>query len=78
MDHALDLPLTPLGKGELLWLPGGGDRAVAVFSGRLWVIQEQGPNDTVVAAGESYTLALPGLAVAQALETSVVLVFAAG
>ena len=70
MDTTLPRAATPLRKGALLRLQHARGRAVAVFSGCLWVTQEGDVKDTIVGAGEELTIRKSGRTVITALEAS--------
>lgn len=70
MKTDLSHVLIPLRKSELLRVVDGAGRAVAVFSGTVWVTQEGDLADHVLGAGEVFTLDRGGLALVAALEDS--------
>ena len=75
MNTDLKMALTHLSRGELLQLPRGRGKGVAVFDGHVWVTQDSDPEDHVLGAGESFALDRPGLAIVQALSDASLLVF---
>lgn len=74
MDTNLEHSLTNLPEGSLLRIDGGQGQAVAVFSGLVWITQDNDTRDVILQDGESFTLDRPGLAIVQALHDSSVLV----
>lgn len=75
MAHTQDLSLTPLARRALLALPQGAGRAVAVFSGRVWITEAGDLEDKVLGPGDSLVLKGPGLAVVEALHDSRLMLF---
>ncbi|MCW5632748.1 MAG: DUF2917 domain-containing protein [Rubrivivax sp.] len=75
MAHTQDLSLTPLARRALLALPQGAGRAVAVFSGRVWVTEAGDMEDKVLGPGDSVVLKGTGLAVVEALHDSRIMLF---
>lgn len=54
-----------LARGEYLPVRGGG-RTVHAHAGRVWITEENSASDVVLEAGQSFALALPGLAIVEA------------
>lgn len=75
MDTTLPRAATPLRKGALLRLQHARGRAVAVFSGCLWVTQEGDLQDVTLGAGDSFSFDRDGLTMAQALEDTSLILF---
>lgn len=78
MTNPHDLDLTPLARRALLPLQGGTGLAVGVFSGSVWITEENGPDDHVLQAGESMVLRRPGLALVEGLQDSQLILFESG
>ena len=74
MNTELRQPLTELAQGRTLAVHNGRGRAIVVFSGQVWVTQDDDLRDTFVGAGESFQLDRDGLALATALDDSRLLV----
>ena len=77
MNTELRQPLTELAQGRTLAVRNGRGRAIVVFSGQVWVTQDDDLRDTFVAAGESFQLDRDGLALATALDDSRLMVLSA-
>ena len=77
MNTELRQPLTELAQGRTLAVRNGRGRAIVVFSGQVWVTQDDDLRDTFVAAGESFQLDRDGLALATALDDSRLMVLTA-
>jgi hypothetical protein len=75
MDLQFDEALTRLAPGALLRIRGGKGQVVAVFDGEVWITQDNDLRDAVIGSGESFLLDRPGLALAQALRPTKLLVF---
>jgi hypothetical protein len=76
MGSHLERALTRLPKDAVLHLDAGAGEAVVVFHGRVWITQDGDARDVVLGPGESFTLDRPGVALAQALRDSSLLVVA--
>jgi hypothetical protein len=77
MNAELRQPLTELARGRTLAVRDGRGRAIVVFSGQVWVTQDDDLRDTFVGAGESFQLDRNGLALATALDDSRLMVLSA-
>ena len=77
MNTELRQPLTELAQGRTLAVRNGRGRAIVVFSGQVWVTQDDDLRDTFVAAGESLQLDRDGLALATAMDDSRLMVLTA-
>jgi hypothetical protein len=55
-----------LSRGETVPVRDGLGRTVRAHSGRVWITEENGGRDVVLAPGESFQLAHSGLAVVEA------------
>jgi hypothetical protein len=76
MGSHLEQALTRLPKDAILHIDAGAGQVVIVVHGWVWITQEDDPRDVVLGPGESFTLDRPGLALAQALRDSSLLVVA--
>lgn len=76
MGSHLERALTRLPKDAILRLDAGAGEAVIVFHGWVWITQDGDARDVVLGPGESFTLDRPGVALAQALRDSSLLVVA--
>jgi hypothetical protein len=76
MGSHLEQALARLPKDAILHIDAGAGQAVVVVHGWVWITQEDDPRDVVLGPGESFTLDRPGLALAQALRDSSLLVVA--
>ena len=74
MNTELRQPLTELAQGRTLAVHNGRGRAIVVFSGQVWITQDDDLRDTFVGAGESFELDHDGLALATALSHSQLMV----
>ena len=70
MNHELRHPLTDLKAGSILRVCDGEGRAIVVFEGRVWITQSGDLRDTVLSAGESFSVDRPGLTLVQAFRDS--------
>lgn len=77
MNTELRQPLTELAQGRTLAVRNGRGRAIVVFSGQVWITQDNDLRDTFVGAGESFELDHDGLALATALDDSRLMVLSA-
>lgn len=78
MDTHLEHALTHLDEGALLRIHDGQGKAIAVFSGLVWITQDNDTRDVILGDGESFTFDRPGLAIVQALRPSKLLTFERG
>jgi len=67
---------TRLNKDALLRIRAGGDKAVVVFNGTVWLTLDDDARDIVLGSGESFDLDGAHGALVQALRDSTVLVVA--
>jgi hypothetical protein len=77
MNTELRQPLTELPEGRTLAVRNGRGRAIVVFSGQVWITQDDDLRDTFVGAGESFELDHDGLALATALDDTRLMVLSA-
>ena len=75
MDNDLRSVLIDLSGGSLLRLHDSVGKAIGVMEGSVWVTQDGDPRDVFVEVGESFVFDRPGLAIAQALAASKVVLF---
>lgn len=59
-------------RGDVVRIENGGGTLVHVREGELWLTQERDRKDHYLAAGDSFRLDRPGLAIASALRRSLV------
>lgn len=76
MGSHLEHALTTLAKDAILRIDAGAGQAVVVVHGRVWITQEDDPRDVVLGRGDSFAPDRPGMALAQALRDSSLLVVA--
>lgn len=57
-----------LQRGRLLRLPRSAGKTVTARTGAVWITEEGGLEDVVLAAGESYTLGRRGVAIIEAFD----------
>ena len=74
----MDNRLLQLADGDLLELPDARGTTLHVAQGRVWVTQEGDRRDIVLRAGDTWTLELPGLTVAEAQGGAKVMLFQNG
>lgn len=75
MQTDLARALTRLAEGELLRLEGLKGHAVAVFSGHLWITQDDDCRDIFVRGGETFALERNARVIVEALEPTSLLLF---
>ena len=61
-------------RGKVVRLPEGAGTTVTACAGEVWITEEDSPHDVVLTAGQSFTLARPGLALVQAFRDAAILV----
>ena len=61
-----------LERGEAMPLRGGAGRTVHAHAGRVWITEENRPDDVVLQAGESVRLDRHGLAIVEALSDAAI------
>jgi hypothetical protein len=74
MSQALRHPLIELPRGGTLRIADGQAHVVDVFQGQVWITQDGDSRDVFLAAGQSFTVDGPGLALLHAFEDSRLLV----
>lgn len=55
-----------LQKGRFLRVAGGAGSTLTARAGSVWITEQDSPRDVVLRAGQSFTLARPGLALIEA------------
>jgi hypothetical protein len=68
MERMIDVIETTIPKGRTLRIQDGKGLELKVVTGRLWVAQEDDPNDAVLDATESYRLNRGGLTLVHAFK----------
>jgi hypothetical protein len=78
MEAGMNNRLLQLSNGDLLELPDACGTTLHVAQGRVWLTQEGDRRDIVLRDGDTWTLELPGLAVAEAQGDAKVMLFQSG
>jgi hypothetical protein len=68
MNIALDASTLSLDRDGLITVRDGKGSRVRVISGSLWITEHHSSRDTIVEAGESFTIRRPGLTLIMALQ----------
>jgi hypothetical protein len=63
-----------LRRGRIVRLPERAGTTVTACAGAVWITEQDSPHDVVLTAGQSFTLARPGLALVQAFRDAAILV----
>lgn len=72
------MPTIDLLPGGIIRLREGAGVTVTACAGDVWITEEDSPRDVVLAPGESFTLARPGLAIVQAFRAASISIDGAG
>ena len=70
-DYAIQ-GCVPMRRGSILRVENGRDMVITVLEGELWLTQERDRRDRYLAAGQSFRLDRPGVAIAHAMKHAVV------
>ena len=68
----MDRNCVPMSRGSVLRVEDGPGTVITVWEGELWLTQEGDRRDRYLAAGQSFRLDRPGVAVAHAMKRAVV------
>jgi hypothetical protein len=68
------MPTIDLRRGRIVRLPEGAGTTVTACAGTVWITEQDSPKDLVLTAGQSITLARPGLALVQAFRDASIVV----
>jgi Protein of unknown function (DUF2917) len=68
------MPTIDLRPGRMVRLPEGPGTTVTACAGVVWITEQDSPHDVVLTAGQSFTLARPGLALVQAFRDASIVV----